>query len=229
MRPAHIKCQRLKEVRRIWKRQHEIWEEKRALGYTKLDTPIRHGWYKELVITKRIARYKNQDAMLEIIAILNKHVWGKTKEEANKEWSKRITDHLIVKEIPTISKKQFKKLSNKAKCLCVPFRYYIRKHTLRTRFYVRLPKGTYRIKYTRAYITHRRIIDPLLEQEHAFLDGLLMRKGYYETVEKLDPWNRYSAHLDTKLKRRKVKRDLGNLKKYDLQEIINEELSWERN
>ncbi len=228
MKPAHIKCQRLKEVRRIQHRQWEIWQAKRALGYTKLDIPIRDGWYKELVITKRIARYKNQDAMLEIIAKLDKHVWGKTKEEANKEWSKRVTDHLIVKEVPTISKKQFRKLSDKAKCLCVPFRYYIRKHTLRTRFYVRLPKGTYRIKYTRAYITHRRNIDPLLEQEDVFLEGLLMRNGYYEAVEKLNPWkSRWPTY--NRRGRNYINSKLKGLTQREIQDIINEELSWEKN
>ncbi|WP_299766813.1 hypothetical protein [uncultured Dokdonia sp.] len=228
MKPAHIKCQRLKEVRRIYKRQREVWKAQQALGYTKLDIPIRDGWYKELVITKRIARYKNQDAMLEIIAKLDKHVWGKTKEEANAAWSKRVTDHLIVKEVPTISKKQFRKLSDKAKCLCVPFRYYIRKHTLRTRFYVRLPKGTYRVKYTRAYITHRRNIDPLLEQEDAFLDGLLMRNGYYEAVEKLSRWRSKWDCYDRR-GRNYINSKLKGLTHREIQDIINEELSWEKN
>ena len=229
MKPAHIKCQRLKEVRRNYKRQREIRAEQRALGYTKLDTPIRHGWYKEFVVTKRIERYKHQDAMLEIIAILEKHDWGRTKEEAARKWDSRTSEHLIVRDIPTLSKRQFNRLSDKAKSLCVPFRFYIYKHKTRTRFYVRLPKGTYRIKYTRAYITHRRNIDPLLEQEDEFLESLYLRPGYYEAKRKLHPWKSYWFYSDTKITKSEIKIRVRELKKYDIQDIINEELSWEKN
>lgn len=229
MRPAHIKCQRLKEVRRIWKRQSEISQELRALGYRKLEVPIRHGWYKEFVVTKKIGRYKHQDAMLEVIEVLEKYAWGRTKEKAAKRWDARTSEHLIVKDIPTLSKRQFNRLSDKAKSLCVPFRFYHNKYKTKTRFYVKLPKGTYRIKFTRAYITHRRNTDPLLEQEYSFLNGLLMRNGFYEAEQKLNPWKSYWDYYNTRTIRAEVKIGLGELKKYDIQDIINEELSWEKN
>lgn len=228
MRPAHIKCQRLKEVRRIWKRQLEIGEAQRALGYTKLDTPIRHGWYKELVITEKITRYKNQNVLLEIIEVLDKHVWGRTKKEVEKNWSKRVSNHLIVKEVPTICRWQFRKLSDKAKKLCVPFKYYIDKHKTEIRFYIKLPKGAYRIKYTRAYITHRRNIDPLLEQEDAFLEGKLLQPGYYEAVEKLSRWrSRWDCY--NRSGRNYINSKVKGLRDCEIQDIINEELSWEKN
>ncbi|WP_299674271.1 hypothetical protein [uncultured Dokdonia sp.] len=229
MKPAHIKCQRLKEVRRIWKRQWEISKELRTLGHRKLEVPIRHGWYKEFVVTKKIGRYKHQNAMLEVIDVLEKYAWGRTKEEAARRWNTRISEHLIVKDIPTLSKRQFNKLSDKAKAICVPFKFYQYKHKTKTRFYVKLPKGTYRIKFTRAYITHRRNIDPLLEQEYSFLSGLLMRNGYYETEQKLYPWNSKWDYPNTRIKKSEVKLGLQRLKKYEIQDIINEELSWEKN
>ncbi len=228
MKPAHIKCQRLKEVRRIQHRQWEIWKEQRALGYTKLKIPIRHGWYKEFVITKRIGRYKHQDAMLEIIAILERYDWGRTKEDAARRWDSRTSQHLIVGDIPTLSKRQFNRLSDKAKAICVPFRFYVYKHKTKTRFYVKLPKGTYRIKYTRAYITHRRNIDPLLEQEEAFLEGLLMRNGYYEAVEKLSNWKSKWPDYNRR-GRNYINSKLKGLRDCEIQDIINEELSWEKN
>ncbi|MEP0263055.1 hypothetical protein [Dokdonia sp.] len=228
MRPAHIKCQRLKEVRRIQNRLWAIRKEIQALGYTKIDTPIRHGWHKELVITKKIERYKNQDILLEIIEVLNKHVWGRTKKEAERKWSKRVSQHLIVKEVPTICKWQFKKLSDKAKKLCVPFKYYIDKHKTEIRFYIKLPKGAYRIKYTRAYITHRRNTDPLLEQEQSFLEGMLLQHGYYEAVEKLNPWRSRWDCYDRR-SRNYIRSKLKGLRDCEIQDIINEELSWEKN
>ena len=228
MKPAHIKCQRLKEVRRIYKRQRAICAEQRALGHTKLDTPIRHGWYKEFVVTKRMERYKHQDAMLEIIAILEKYNWGRTKEEAARRWDTRTSQHLIVRDIPTLSRRQFNKLSDKAKTLCIPFRFYYHKHKTKTRFYVKLPKGSYRIKYTRAYITHRRNIDPLLEQENAFLEGRLLQSGYYEAAQKLNPWNsRWPSY--NRRGRNYINAKLKGLRDSEIQDIINEELSWEKN
>lgn len=228
MKPAHIKCQRLKEVRRIWKRREEIRAAQKALGYTKLDTPIRHGWFKELVITEKITRYKNQKVLLEIIEVLDKHVWGRTKKEVEKNWSKRVSNHLIVKDVPTICKWQFKKLSDKAKSLCVPFKYYIDKHKTEIRFYIKLPKGVYRIKYTRAYITHRRNIDPLLEQEIDFLEGKLFQPGYYEAVEKLDNWKSRWPDYNRR-GRNYINSKLKGLRDSEIQDIINEELSWEKN
>lgn len=228
MKPAHIKCQRLKEVRRIYKRQGKIWTAQRALGYTKLDTPIRHGWHKELVITKKIARYKNQDILLEVIEDLDKHVWGRTKEEAERKWSERISQHLIVKDVPTICKRQFNRLSDKAKKLCVPFKYYIDKHRTEIRFYVKLPKGAYRIKYTRAYITHRYNIDPLLEQEDEFLEGIYLLPGYYEAKRKLHPWKSGWSYV-SRSEKAYINSKLRGLRNCEIQDIINEELSWEKN
>ncbi|GAA0730807.1 hypothetical protein GCM10009430_42330 [Aquimarina litoralis] len=66
MRPAHIKGQRQKEVRSIQRRQRKIWAAQRNLGYIKLEKPIRHGWFKESVITKQVEKYKNQEYIIEL-------------------------------------------------------------------------------------------------------------------------------------------------------------------
>mgnify|MGYP006999724016 CR=1 FL=1 len=54
MIPKHLKEQKEKEVRSIQKRQWEICVEIRNLGYIELEKPIRHGWFKEIVITYNI-------------------------------------------------------------------------------------------------------------------------------------------------------------------------------
>ncbi len=60
MKPKNLKSKRLKEVRSIWKRQIEISKEIWNLGYRRLENPVRHGWFKEIIITQNIERYKNK-------------------------------------------------------------------------------------------------------------------------------------------------------------------------
>jgi len=223
MKPAHIKEQRLKEVRSINKKQQRLSEEMRNLGYTKLDRPIRHGWYKELVIKRQVERYKNRDAILEVYNKLSKEVWGKTKENAQRKWDAQTSDYLIVRDIPTLSKRQYNKLSAAAKCICIPFQFYTKRKKLKTRFYVKMPQASYRIKFTRAYITHRKRIDPLLEQEYAELNARLSHGVYYETERKLYPWKSYWDWPKGHENNNKIKQQLKALKNNTVSEILAED------
>lgn len=208
MRPAHIKEQREKEVRRLHKEhrkvEREIWE----LPYVKLDKPVRHGWYKEIVFTRNLERYKNKPEIEEVVEKLQTYFWGRTKKDCEKHWNKQVSKHLIHRDFPTISKKQFNKLSAKAQCLCTPFRYReCRK--FRTRFYIRIPKNAYQIKYTRAYITHRKMIDPSLESRRALIENHLLRNGFYDLNERMfgyryDDWNQPLVIKD----RKKIRQEL---------------------
>ena len=143
MKPPHIKEQRQKEVRRLHNRQWEIWKLQRELGYIELDKPIRHGWYKEIVITRKAERYKSKAAILEIYDKIERYYWGKTKEDAEKQWLNQTSKHLIYKGFPTLSKKQFNKLSHKAQSMCTSYQYRNQRKKLRIRFYIRIPKGVY--------------------------------------------------------------------------------------
>ena len=53
MKPVNIKETRQKEVRRLQHRQWDLWKQQRELGYIELKHPIRHGWYKEIIITQK--------------------------------------------------------------------------------------------------------------------------------------------------------------------------------
>lgn len=221
MKPKHIKSKRLQEVRKIWKRQRQISEEIRNLGYLKLDKPIRNGWFKEITITHKIELYKNKEAVLEVYDKIEKTFWGRTKDEAQKKWIKQTSENLIYKDLPTLSKKQFNKLSNKAKSLCTPF-YYRYHKKLKLRFYVRMPKGAYKIKFTRAYVTHSKIIDPLLLSEYALLNNQLLKKGYYEADQKLYKYKDDWCLRDYQKENLKSKKTLKNLKKYPISDIVKE-------
>lgn len=226
MRPAHIKEQRQKEVRQIWKRQRAIWKEIRELPYHKLDKPIRHGWYKEIVLTRNIDRYKNKSHIEEVFELIEKQYWGKSKADCEKKWDNQTSRYLIFRDFPTISKKQYNKLSNKAKALCTVFSYYdCRK--IRKRFYVRIPKNAYQIRFSRAYITHVQEHHPELFSEDDLLEQQLIKRGYYEvnrnTYYYRDDW----SVSKTKKQRIKTKQHLGKYKNASLGSIIDE--LWEVN
>jgi hypothetical protein len=228
MKPVNIKESRQKEVRCLQHRQWEIRKLQHALGYIELKEPIRHGWYKEIIITEKADRYKNKAAILEIYNKIERYYWGRTKEEAEKKWFHQTSKYLIYKEFPTLSKKQFNKLSFKAQCMCTAFQYRNECKKLKIRFYIRIPKGAYRIKHARAYITHRKRIDPLLESESALITQQLIKAQYYSITESFysykDDWNL------TNYKQEKLitKRYLKGLKKYALEDVISDTISWER-
>ena len=229
MRPKHIKEQRDKEVRRIYKRFSQIHKENQALGYIELQKPIRHGWFKEIVITHKIERYKNEAAILEVFNCIEKIFWGRTKAEAQKKWEEQISRCLIYRDFPTISKKQFNELSLKAQSLCTPFYYKVRyegnKYKQKLRFYIRIPKQAYKIKYTRAYITHSKRIDPLLESESALLQQQLLKHGYYQVNQKSYGWKNWDLS-ERKKQDLKTKCFLRQFKNYDLINILKEDILW---
>ena len=215
MKPKHLKEQRLKKVRGIIKKREELYTAIYNLGYKPLDKPIRHGWFKEIQIHVNVNRYKNEKAIRELFDCVQKRYWGRTKEEANRRWLAQVSEYLIYKEFPTISKKQFNRLTPKAQAMCTVFRYklkYSHKRQYKTRFYVRIPKSAYTIKYTRAYITHSKIIDPELESQVAILNQQLLKHGFYEAEQKINRWKDYWNITDYKKDRRKTKSNLSQLK-----------------
>lgn len=228
MKPKHIKQQRKQEVRLIHKRIWEIRKEIRNLGYIKLEKPIRHGWFKEIVITQNIERYKSKIYILELYNVIEKQFWGRTKEEASNSWFKETSKHLIYKDFPTISKKQFNKLSDKAQKMCTVFQYRDDKKKLKTRFYIKIPKSAYKIKYSRAYITHSKRIDPLLQSESDLLWQQLNKNGYYN-IAHYNYWKDRWQTSEQRKEKLEAKRKLNALRKYPLSDIINDNILWEKN
>ncbi|WP_047548966.1 hypothetical protein [Psychroserpens sp. Hel_I_66] len=222
MKPVNIKKQREKEVRHLLERQWEIWDLERELGFIKLERPIRHGWYKEIVITHKIELYKNQKYILEVYDKIEKFVWARTKEKADFQWQHKTSQYLIYNDIPTLSKKQYNRLSDKAKSLCVPFQYYTERRKLRIRFYLKIPKGAYKIKFTRAYNTHQKRIDPCLISEKAFIENQLKRPGYYNINEAFYRWKNHWNFKEYKQIKLKEKRRLNDLKKTPIDDVIND-------
>ncbi len=228
MRPDHLRGQRQKLVRHLQKEQRKIWSQNAELPDIELDKPIRHGWYKEIVLTENLERYNSKQAVEEIFAILNKYHWGRTKKECDNEWEKQRSAHIIFGDIPTICNCKFNKLSDGAKELCTPFQFRLHRIWC-TRFYVRIPVHAYRIKYTRAYITHRKRIDPNLKSRLALIENYLLRPGIYEEESRSHNWYLRDRWHTPKTKKSRIKSnaDLGKYKNASARSAI--EQLWERN
>ncbi len=228
MKPVSIKDYRKKEVRRLNKERRQLYQKHFDLGYRKLEKPIRHGWYKELVILPQIERYKFKPEIEEIVKKLDRYVWGRTKEEAQKKWDKLQSNHLIFRNIPTLSPKSYRKLSEKAKRHCTAFTFIVDKKRYH-RYYVRIPKHAFKVKYKRAYTTHSKIIDPNIMERLDLIEQQLNKPGWYGVTPDGSFSYKCRWNVDnTKKKRKQTKSTLLKYKNASLREAQNE-LKWERN
>lgn len=227
MKPISIKEIREKKVRRLHKEWREISRKKHELGYKKIEKPIRNGWFKELVLLEKLERYKCQPEIEEIAKKLKISVWGRTKEQAQKKWDGEQSKSLIYRDIPTLSPKSYGKLSEKAKKHCTVFEFRCNKKT-RKRYYVRIPKHTYKIKFIRAYTTHSKVIDPELESRDDLIQQQLQKNGWYEIANRDNSYKDNWGINPTKIDRIKTKRKLNKYNYFSFEEIENN-LLWERN
>ena len=227
MKPISIKEIREKEVRRLHKEWRENWNKQRQLGYKKLEKPIRNGWFKELVLLDKLERYKCKPEIEEIAKKLTLSVWGRTKEIAQKKWDGQQSKHLIYRNIPTLSPKSYRKLSDKAKKHCTVFQYRCNKKW-RKRYYVRIPKYTYKIKFVRAYTTHTKIIDPKLESRDDLIQQQLNKKGWYGIANQNNSCKCNWLLVEKEKAGKQIDEKLKRYKYFSLEEIENKIL-WERN
>jgi hypothetical protein len=232
MKPPHIKAQRKKEFRKNSKRQRELFDQKQKLGYIKLEKPIKHGWFKELVLTTNVERFKQSDAIKEVHQKIRTSYWGATKEKAQQAWDKDRSRYMLTKDKPTLSRKSFNKLSEKGKDLCVAFLHKgERARRYKVRFYVNFPPGSFVLRFRRAYITHRRRIDPQIESELDYLESQLMKPGFYEiTLGGIwNRWNRMEKSKNQKTETHRMKEYLSQFRNKVISEELKEEILWEIN
>lgn len=234
MKPPHKKAKKEKEFRKILKRQADLYQAKYDLGYIKLEQPIRHGWYKELILTEAVEGYKHAEAIKEVYKKIRTSYWGATKEKAVQAWDEERSRYGLSKDKPTISGKSYRKLSDKAKSLCVVFKYKVdHQRKLKTRFYVNLPVGCTKIKFSRSYITHRKRIYPNIESEIAQLDNKQLY-DFYELISggswyRWNRWNRTSKSFERKKEAHRVKERLSYYKNSVISNDLKENILWEIN
>ena len=223
MKPVSIKAYREKEVRKLFNERHDLYQKHIDLGYKKLDKPIRHGWYKELVLMPQLERYKFKPEIEEIYKKLDIRFWGRTKAIAQEKWDKSQSNYLIYKNVPTLSPRSYRKLSEKAKRHCTSFVYMVDKKRC-IRYYVRIPRHAYKVKFKRAYTTHSKIIDPAIMERLDLIEQQLNKHGWYG----ITPYGSFNYKykwetVGTKKERKRQRRKL-NSHRYTSMEEVKEKL-----
>lgn len=71
----------------------------------------------------------------------------------------------------------------------------------------------------------------MLESEYTLLDQQLLKKEYYKTTQKLYGWNDKNYWSVSKVKKDKLKakKQLKALNNYQLDDVVKEIISWEKN
>lgn len=215
MKPPHYKAQKEKEFRKISKREEVLYQRRSELGFIKLEKPIRHGWCKVIELTPAVEKYKNSDAIKEVFKKIRTSYWGTTKEKAQQHWDQERSRYLLSKDKPTITRKSYNKLSEKGKGLCVQFWYRdVYQGRYKKRYYVNLPVGCFEIRYRRSYITHRKRIDPLIEEELSELGSQCMSPRLFELTRsgRWFRWSRMIRSFENKVEAHRVKEKLGGMR-----------------
>lgn len=172
--------ERAKEYRRLRKRWRELQDAKFNLGWVILDKPIRHGFYKELVLREDIAKRKEAPIYLEILEATKIKVWGSSLKRLEKSWVEQSLRNRRIQYagIQALEKKDYDLLSAKAKRLFV-FRRCEMFNGYRTNLYISaLPAYFFKFKISRAYIYKRRIIDSEIESEIKEIESICESKYY---------------------------------------------------
>ena len=68
-----------------------------------------------------------------------------------------------------------------------------------------------------------------MESECALLQQQTLKHGYFEASEKLDKWKDWWKVEETKRQDRKIKQHILELRKCAIDQLLKDEISWERN
>ena len=166
-----------KEFRRLSVELNNVRNEIRNLGYTKLDTPIRHGFYYEMKLDYKLSSDIKYKELYEVLTNKDLYHWGKDKSTSLQMYLDKnniinISNHFLL-----LNPKEFKRLSDKSQSLCVIHKWktsdYSGRQITNEAYRVKIPSNYITFKYSKAYITHRRLINPELESRRDNLDMTL--------------------------------------------------------
>ena len=172
-----------KEVRALEKEERRLYEARSSLGYIELEKPIRHGWFKHLILRNDIANRHDAPVIQEILDKCGYDVWGSDLKHLESVWTRHLNKKRGIQfpGFKFLEESAHSKLSYQAKKWFVQFDWvwYYRQGYVR-RYYCEIPRHFFDFTYSRAYITKRRIIDVEIEQRLAEIDAKLMSNKYYK-------------------------------------------------
>lgn len=230
MKPVNKIEKRKSEVRKLRKEYRDLYEAKFNLGYLDLEKPIRHGWFKHLTLRDDIARRKDALVFREILEASGIDIWGLDKKHADKVWDKqsRKDDTVQFPGIRKLHQKRYNKLSKKAQKWYEGFDWYWSSGEGNVkRYHCRVPRYFFKITYSRAFITKKRIVDPKIDKRIAEIQELLLSDKYYN----YDQYNRkyrtkYMNDMYNRISRRKAKEALINFNEDSFDRMLYSVIVW---
>lgn len=182
MRSQNTIIQRESHARKIHKELNKLYQAKFNLALIPLDKPVRHGWFKYLVLREDVARRKDAAVFQEILDVCGRCVWGRDKPKADEEWERyqKADRDWQWAGLAWITKKMINRLSPKAKQYFVEYEWkWTPWEGSIKRYYCHVPKYFYVPTYEKAYVTHLQAVDSELESQIAHLENQLLGDDLY--------------------------------------------------
>ncbi len=155
-----------KELMRLYRKQHAIYNKMSALGYEELETPIRRGYEKKFVLRADIARNKKAPFLNTLLDMVNTPICSRDKEFMVKDYrTKKMIP--MEHERDVISVKEYEVLTPKRQQYFSKEYYFnwMRQYTLRG-YALNLPPWYFSTKVSPHYIYKVRLTDAELEREY---------------------------------------------------------------
>lgn len=186
----NVKTEKRGEFIRLMNEAKANYEARRKLGYKPLDEPVHHGYNAKWTLRSDVANREDADNYQEVIDNYGIEVWSKKKDF--KKWSYKFRRNVdVYPSFKDINVGEYEKLSQKIKKF-----FTIRRDTKawggveRIYYEVNIPVYFLVMKVRKNYRTHYKVLDEVLLQEKAEIEGALwgkfydMRVGYYNRSSK---------------------------------------------
>ncbi len=184
----NTKKESYKKYLELRRREDEIDEAQRNLGYVELEEPIHHGYLAFFVLRDDIARRENSGELADLLKRFSTVPWSRTKDFVER---RKKRSHVIVPQLIELDEREFLKLPIKTQehFRMTWIKYY---GGYRKGYILDFPSYYMVIKKKKDYITHRKVIDGVLEAEERFIRDKIWEIKYQSSPFKESSMKPYS-------------------------------------
>jgi hypothetical protein len=230
------KDKNFKKILKLERRQVEVWEAQRKLGYEKLEVPYQKGWEAHWVLRHDAARREDADKLQSLLNRVNKTIYSDNKEF--KEWNRH--DRVYQYQKPGLSYvpereiqgwhnwavKWFKHVPSEDK-----YNHWYGGHIRQFRYDI--PSYYLVMKVEKRLVTHYRVVDEVLEQESAELSDkiseLLSYRNWWRRSSKSAKSYQQTRNRSFRSKgKREIRKAIRNNNFEDMElPICKKQVSWD--
>jgi hypothetical protein len=158
-----------KEILRLERRQSEILEAQRKLGYEKLDEPYQKGWEAHWVLRDDAARREDADGLQALLDRVNTTIYSDNKEF--KTWDRGRRQYVYQKpDLRYVPEREIKTWYSWArgwfKHAPSEDKYHWWYNDVQRYFRYNIPDYYLVMKVEKSWVTHYKVMDNVLEQEY---------------------------------------------------------------